>query len=92
MTHEILHTLGFDHCNSWQCVMNAVQTSDEFLFLSPVNLRKFKHLHGVLGDDTEFLINRYVSMKQALLRLGEAFEKDILWIDQKLQVMRAVCR
>ena len=42
--HELLHTVGFDHCNSYRCVVNAISSTD-WLFLSPVNLRKLICIH-----------------------------------------------
>jgi hypothetical protein len=43
--HEMLHTIGFDHCNSWKCIMNAIDC-ESWIFLSPVNLRKLKLFHS----------------------------------------------
>ncbi|KAG9400254.1 hypothetical protein AC1031_011166 [Aphanomyces cochlioides] len=44
---ELLHSMGLDHCSSFSCVMNAVAGSENWLFLSPPNLRKLKCFHGI---------------------------------------------
>ena len=95
MVHEILHTIGFDHCNSWECVMNAVPTEENFLFLSPVNLRKLLYFHSISEEAVEnsslFLIQRYESIKRVLLRYGAYFSKEIDWIEQKINAINSVC-
>lgn len=39
--HEILHTLGFDHCVAWACLMNAYTSFTSWL--CPACLRKLYH-------------------------------------------------
>ena len=34
VAHELLHTLGFDHCNDWLCLMNPYM-SNEVNYLCP---------------------------------------------------------
>ena len=48
--HELLHTIGFDHCNSFKCVMNAI-AAETTLHLSPPNLRKLMLFHGLNNSD-----------------------------------------
>ena len=36
--HETLHTLGFDHCLEWRCLMNPIVAGD--LWLCPSCLAK----------------------------------------------------
>ena len=89
--HELLHTLGFDHCNSWRCIMNAIAPSEEednCLFLSPVNLRKFKLLHKIRDDDTTFLQDRYRRLLDtALIQTHPAFAKEKSWLEEIVAVL-----
>jgi predicted Zn-dependent protease len=41
MLHEILHTLGFDHCKAWSCLMNAISNQEGWL--CPACSRKLYH-------------------------------------------------
>lgn len=93
MVHEILHTIGFDHCNLWECVMNALQTENIFLFLSPVNLRKLIQFHGINEHENGaiFLIQRYELLKSVLLRYGSYFNEEVKWIEEKVITLNNVC-
>jgi hypothetical protein len=89
--HELLHTLGFDHCNSWKCIMNAIAPSDEednCLFLFPVNLRKFKLLHKIGDEDTTFLLDRYRRLLDtALIQTHPAFLKEKSWLEEIVAIL-----
>ena len=41
--HELLHTLGLDHCVLWKCIMNAYcssQDADDEVLLCPLDMKK----------------------------------------------------
>jgi hypothetical protein len=88
--HELLHTIGFDHCNSWQCLMNA-SGEDSWLFLSPVNLRKLKVFHGIPDDDQTFLVARYeqllLSLKTLNVEHDNLFQSEVTWLEHKLHYL-----
>lgn len=47
--HELLHTMGFDHCEAWACTMNANDSGEgTTIELCPADLRK---LHFITGLD-----------------------------------------
>lgn len=88
--HEALHCFGFDHCITWQCLMNSHQVDEhEFLFLSPLNLKKL--VYAILPSDqmkgkddrlvNRYLLNRYNALGDALGKLG--FSKDATWAYRK---------
>ena len=89
--HELLHTVGFDHCNSYQCLMNAIGCEDWF-FLSPVNLRKLKVFCNQPDDDNgKFLITRYQQMLSLLTSFHPAqFSQECVWIGEKLAALHAL--
>jgi hypothetical protein len=84
--HELLHTIGFDHCSSWSCVMNAISVEGGGnLFLSPVNLRKLKAFHCVSDSDTTFLAEKHFSrMLKCSLMESPSFSSEKHWIQQWL--------
>mmetsp|Transcript_13254 Transcript_13254/g.13315 ORF Transcript_13254/g.13315 Transcript_13254/m.13315 type:complete len:324 (+) Transcript_13254:173-1144(+) len=85
--HELLHTIGFDHCNSWRCVMNAQQTEENSIFLSPVNLYKLKYFHNKQHDEL-FIRQRYENMLNTqLIKHHPDFTSDKEWIIEKLRLM-----
>lgn len=87
MLHELCHTIGFDHCSSWQCLMNARQAED-FLFLSPVNLRKLKVFHGIPDEDKMFLLDRYNKLQCEFELLGVEFSEELQWVRNKIDSLR----
>jgi hypothetical protein len=93
--HELLHTMGFDHCNSWKCVMNAIAPTDEednCLFLSPVNLRKFKLLHKIGDEDTSFLLDRYKRiLNTALIQTHPSFVLEKKWLSKIVALLSDRC-
>jgi hypothetical protein len=46
--HETLHTLGFDHCLAWSCLMNGIVNSE--VWLCPACMKK---LHSEIGIEVE---------------------------------------
>jgi predicted Zn-dependent protease len=42
--HELMHTMGFDHCQLWKCLMNTYclgeEGKDDPTWLCPMDLRK----------------------------------------------------
>lgn len=89
--HELLHTVGFDHCNSYQCLMNAIG-SEDWLFLSPVNLRKLKVFCNQPDDDNGiFLISRYHQMLDLLSGFHPSqFSSECAWLRDKIASLRAL--
>ena len=96
--HELLHTLGFDHCNSWQCVLNATGDAP-WLYLSPVNLSKLKHMHSIPIKDNIFVLKRYNSLLPLVEGLdshtgsnggGGEFQVEKEWLNQRIQSMHAL--
>ncbi len=86
--HELLHTVGFDHCNSWRCLMNATG-SDSWIFLSPVNLRKLKVFHDIDDSNTSFLLERYEKLRQLLVLWQDSqFNRELTWLEEKLRIMK----
>ena len=47
--HELLHTIGIDHTSNHRCLMNAIASEEEWLFLCVENLRKLKLFHDEAG-------------------------------------------
>lgn len=104
--HELLHTLGFDHCNSFKCVMNAI-AAETSLHLSPPNLRKLMLFHGLYKSDrnrcrvtkamsysaTEktFMLTRYEELLKVLTSFSpELYEEDCLWLRQMISALKAI--
>lgn len=89
--HEIGHNFGLDHCTSWKCLMNAMSTEEEFLFLSPTNLRKLLHIHGMVKVDHQrgFLLERYRNLER--LCASAATKKDfgdcVPWLAAKIAIL-----
>jgi hypothetical protein len=97
-SHELLHTIGFDHCNSWQCLMNA-SGSDNWLFLSPVNLRKLKIFHGIADEEEDggkFVLSRYEKLLTLWNHSGvegeqdenNLFEPEVQWLEEKIPILK----
>jgi predicted Zn-dependent protease len=84
--HECLHTVGFDHCNSWKCVMNAIDV-ENWPFMSPVNLRKFKQMHNIPDDDHGFLLERYKRMLSCIDSFGDDLKDYRQWLQNKIEFM-----
>lgn len=87
--HELCHTIGFDHCKSFKCVMNAIAT-ESTLFLSPPNLRKLKLFLSIPDSNTSFLLERYEQLLVVFHSLSnkEEFQEDIVFIELKCNIMR----
>ncbi|CAJ1962133.1 unnamed protein product [Cylindrotheca closterium] len=94
--HETLHCFGLDHCITWQCLMNSHQVDEhEFLFLSPLNLKKLVYAMLPPSDQTKqgndtMLVNRYVIQRYnalggVLKSLG--FSKDATWAYRKASLV-----
>lgn len=49
MLHETLHTLGFDHCMAWKCLMNSWTNFTSWL--CPACSRKLYHEIGLNSDE-----------------------------------------
>jgi hypothetical protein len=103
--HELLHTLGFDHCNSFKCVMNAI-AAETTLHLSPPNLRKLMLFHGLYNADRNrcrvtkamsytltkktFMLTRYEELLKVLTSFShELYEEDCLWLRQMISALQA---
>jgi hypothetical protein len=86
--HELLHTIGFDHCTSYQCLMNAIGYED-WIFLSPVNLRKLKAFHNQQdNDDGDFMVKRYKQMLELFRSFEDKeFEDECQWLEGKLAAL-----
>ncbi len=93
--HELCHTIGFDHCNSWKCLMNATGT-DSWLFMSPVNMRKLKVFHSIeqaekngerkVGD---FILTRYETVLAVLLSWqDQLFDREIAWLQEIIEILK----
>ncbi|CAK4096139.1 unnamed protein product [Aphanomyces euteiches] len=87
--HELLHSMGLDHCSSFSCVMNAVAGSENWLFLSPPNLRKLKCFHGIPDSDTDFLLDRYDALRMVLKSIP-GLSSDVVYLDKKIQAYRSL--
>lgn len=89
--HESLHCFGLDHCITWQCIMNSQQVEEhEFLFLSPLNLKKL--VHAILPPKENnvekvhrYLSERYQVMAVTLNDLG--FSDDAAWAYRKKSLL-----
>ena len=54
--HECMHTMGIEHCISWDCIMNSGMC--ESIQVCPMDLRK---LHEVCGFDIKIRYERLLS-------------------------------
>jgi len=89
-SHEALHCFGFDHCTTFQCLMNSQSIEDDdCLFLSPLNLKKWVvGVLGIRGDDeaaTKYVLERYAAMVEALESLGLVDE--VPWLRNKIRAI-----
>jgi len=97
-THELLHTIGFDHCTSFRCIMNAFTSLEKAtLFLSPPNLRKLKFFHSIADcDNGAFLIKHYKELLHvlrdfdALSTEDREFERDCIWLESKINALKQI--
>jgi len=97
-THELLHTIGFDHCTSFHCIMNAFNSLEKAtLFLSPPNLRKLKNFHNIPDfDNGAFLIKHYKELLyvvrdfDALSTENREFERDCIWLESKINALKQI--
>jgi hypothetical protein len=89
--HELLHTIGFDHCTSERCIMNAIGYED-WLFLGSINMLKLDKFHEE-GKSTSRKTEppstdrtRYYGGLLELLDTGDPqlFSKDKLWLQQAI--------
>lgn len=98
IVHELFHTIGFDHCTSERCVMNALMHED-WLFLSSTNMKKLKlyHeeeslvcnylFHALIGSDgSKFEYNYYLRLLTVVERLGKDFRKDKMWLKKAIKL------
>mmetsp|Transcript_33893 Transcript_33893/g.82195 ORF Transcript_33893/g.82195 Transcript_33893/m.82195 type:complete len:247 (-) Transcript_33893:2819-3559(-) len=96
--HEALHCFGLDHCITWQCLMNSHQVDEhEFLFLSPLNLKKLVYAiltsnHCTKGKDdivaNRYVLDRYHALGDVLKSLD--FSKDAAWAYRKASLVEQV--
>ena len=97
-TYELLHTIGFDHCTSFHCIMNAFNSLEKAtLFLSPPNLRKLKNFHNIPDfDNGAFLIKHYKELLyvvrdfDALSTENREFERDCIWLESKINALKQI--
>ena len=68
--HELLHTIGIDHTSDHRCLMNAIASEEEWLFLCIENLRKLKLFHDEAGKRTRTI---YSSIRDDGLKDEDAF-------------------
>ena len=100
--HELLHTIGFDHCNSFKCVMNAI-AAETTLHLSPPNLRKLMLFHCLNGKrvtkamsftltEQTFILTRYEELLNILISFSpyELYEEDCQWLRQMIVALRSL--
>mmetsp|Transcript_22119 Transcript_22119/g.28650 ORF Transcript_22119/g.28650 Transcript_22119/m.28650 type:complete len:363 (-) Transcript_22119:103-1191(-) len=90
--HEAFHTVGLDHCTTWNCLMNPSSCDQICVTLSPLNLRKLLLMHKVPEKEGgHFLVKRYQSIISAMRTFrGNPFRKDISWIENKLDLLRGL--
>jgi hypothetical protein len=95
--HECSHTIGFDHCNSFQCVMNA-RGEDFWILLSPCNLRKLKAFHKIKDGDFTFVLERDKRLLKILTEIedreklgGEGvYLPEIKWLKSKIEALECL--
>ncbi|CAD8072712.1 unnamed protein product [Paramecium sonneborni] len=77
IVHELMHTLGFDHCYLWNCLMN------ETVDCCSINL--------CINDlEKLFLIKKYDKIKRYKCLLSfymkEGFKEEILWVQKMIKL------
>ena len=96
--HEVLHCIGLDHCTTFRCLMNSQQPldpSEEYLVLSPLNLRKLLlvlkeggHVTAANVASGTAALRRYAAMEPVLRKYG--LHKDAGWVLDKVRAMETV--
>jgi archaemetzincin len=80
LTHEVGHTLGFGHCDVYECVMNGIANLDELdatpLRLCPVCLRKLLWLVDIEP------LQRYRELAQHFEAHG--LEAELAWVRARI--------
>jgi hypothetical protein len=89
-SHELLHTFGLDHCTTFECLMNSIQV-DDWLFLSPLNLRKLMHFHlesDEQSNEHSFILKRYSKLLNFFEKMKTSeFSDECKWLERKILAM-----
>ena len=93
IAHELLHTMGFDHTTYFRCLMNPSCFDDEWIFLSPHNLKKLK-LFLEEGANTGFIRCRYETLERIWWDVFKAKTPDehrhYVWLREKIALLNTI--
>jgi predicted Zn-dependent protease len=87
IVHELLHTFGVDHCESFACIMNPCrgESHPSALELCPSELRK---LSAAVPHFKAGIVKRWEKLSDLCERLG--WERDAAWYKERLRLSGAV--
>lgn len=97
LCHEILHTLGFDHNTKERCVMNAIASSEEWLFLSLSSLKKLQIIHEEWGKSSNynnlkcFNIEYHMGLLNTI-KFNIDFKDYCKWLEHAIEYFKTVDR
>lgn len=79
--HELLHTLGVDHCESWACTMNPCGGGDILcaMDICPADLRKLDTAVGNID-----LVDRWTKLRDICLLEGWTTDAD--WFAERIRL------